>query len=70
MVLRGVFYFPADKRVSRSCHNIICRMLTVDPEERITIEEILQHPWFLKDPETNFLENHPAPENCPYVSQR
>jgi len=45
-------------------------MLTVDPEERITIEEILQHPWFLKDPETNFLENHPAPENCPYVSQR
>jgi len=25
--------------------DLLQRMLTVNPEERITIEEILQHPW-------------------------
>lgn len=33
--------------VSPDCIDIIDRLLCPDPEERITMQEILEHPWFL-----------------------
>ncbi|CAI5973462.1 unnamed protein product [Closterium sp. NIES-65] len=33
--------------VSLSAKDLVSRMLTVDPDERITAEEILSHPWIL-----------------------
>jgi len=31
--------------ISPSCKDLIMRMLTLDPNERITIFECLNHPW-------------------------
>ena len=35
--------------VSRSCKDLIERMLVVDSNERISIDEILQHPWMVSN---------------------
>ena len=32
-----------------TCPDLLKSMLTVEPTERITIQGILSHPWFLKD---------------------
>ena len=39
--------------ISDQLQNLLGNMLNVDPEERPTADEILQHPWFadLNDPE-------------------
>lgn len=34
--------------VSRECKDLIKRMLNKDPKERITLEVVKRHPWFLK----------------------
>lgn len=38
--------FP--KEVSRECKDLIKRMLAKDAKDRITLEELKRHPWFLK----------------------
>jgi serine/threonine protein kinase len=46
-VLNGAFTFP-DKlwsNVSMSAKRLVCRLLTVSPEKRITVEEALVHDW-------------------------
>ena len=32
-------------KLSENCASLIRRMITVDPEERITAGEALEHPW-------------------------
>eukprot|EP00475_Leptophrys_vorax_P019625 TRINITY_DN26902_c0_g1_i1.p1 TRINITY_DN26902_c0_g1~~TRINITY_DN26902_c0_g1_i1.p1 ORF type:complete len:109 (+),score=1.36 TRINITY_DN26902_c0_g1_i1:22-327(+) len=34
--------------VSKECTDLIGRMMAKDPRERITLEEILEHPWLLR----------------------
>ncbi|KAK9808869.1 hypothetical protein WJX72_005481 [[Myrmecia] bisecta] len=41
--------FEAPRHVSPECLNLLRGMLTADPAKRITIMQILNHPWFLKD---------------------
>ena len=36
---------PVWAGISESAKNLVTRLLTVDPQERITITEALQHPW-------------------------
>jgi len=43
---KGVYIEP--ENISPDCSNLIKRMLEVDPKQRATIEEILQHPWVNK----------------------
>ena len=31
------------------CRDLIARMLTVDPRDRISVADIQQHPWFQQD---------------------
>ena len=43
-VKAGLFTMPA--YLHKDVQDLINRMLTVDPEERITIAEIKKHPWY------------------------
>jgi len=42
------FSFPEEKPVSDECKDLIRRILK-PAKDRITIEEITRHPWFVKD---------------------
>ena len=37
--------YEQPKRVSDDCRHLLRRMLTPDPAKRVTIPEIMQHPW-------------------------
>ncbi|CAI9787491.1 unnamed protein product [Fraxinus pennsylvanica] len=43
-VQKGVY--PVSPHLSKSAHDLISRILVVDPMKRISIPEIRQHPWF------------------------
>ena len=32
-----------------ACQNLLAQMLLPSPQQRITVSEILCHPWFLRD---------------------
>ena len=44
-ILRAEFTFPVP--LSTECRDLIRKMLKRIPEERISIPEILQHPWVI-----------------------
>mmetsp|Transcript_9430 Transcript_9430/g.35030 ORF Transcript_9430/g.35030 Transcript_9430/m.35030 type:complete len:765 (-) Transcript_9430:1323-3617(-) len=44
------YTYPEQIALSNEAKDLIKRMLTVDPNKRITVEEILKHPW-LKGPQ-------------------
>ncbi|KAJ3574349.1 hypothetical protein NP233_g1835 [Leucocoprinus birnbaumii] len=46
-ITQGSFHIPSS--FSNDARNLISAMLVVDPVKRITIPEILQHPFFTKD---------------------
>lgn len=31
------------------CYDLLSRLLEVDPDKRITVPQVLQHPWFVQD---------------------
>lgn len=39
---------PPHVIISMECMDLLRRLLKPDPAQRITLEGILQHPWFLK----------------------
>ena len=43
------FDAPAWKYISNEAKDLIARMLVVDPEKRITPDEIRKHPWITGD---------------------
>ena len=49
-ILRGEFVFlePWWDEISKDAKDLITKMLEVNPEKRITIEEIWKHPWVVK----------------------
>jgi serine/threonine-protein kinase CHEK2 len=51
-VTNGIFEFdgPEFDLVSDSAKDLICQLLTVDPKQRITAEQALQHPWLSEAP--------------------
>lgn len=42
--------------VSESCRDLLEKMMSVNPRERPTIQEILNHPWFTEDVPENLAE--------------
>jgi serine/threonine protein kinase len=40
------FYTPYWDPVSDEAKDLISRLLVLDPAERLTAREVLQHPWF------------------------
>ncbi|RMD40888.1 hypothetical protein DV735_g4249, partial [Chaetothyriales sp. CBS 134920] len=45
-IKRGIVEYPA--WLTAECKSIISRMLVVDPRERATLHEIMNHPWMTK----------------------
>ncbi|KAK5268025.1 Serine/threonine-protein kinase [Exophiala xenobiotica] len=57
-IKRGVVDYP--QWLTAECKNIISRMLVVDPKERASLQEIMNHPWMIKGfngPPDNYLPN-------------
>ncbi|KIW12914.1 hypothetical protein PV08_08101 [Exophiala spinifera] len=55
-IKRGVVDYP--QWLTAECKNIISRMLVVDPKERASLQEIMNHPWMTKGfngPPDNYL---------------
>jgi serine/threonine-protein kinase SRK2 len=48
-ILRVEYEFPPHVRVSRDCRDLLKQILVPDPAKRFTVEDIQQHPWYLKD---------------------
>ena len=48
--IMGVKYsVPANLQLSRDCHDLMSRTFVANPAQRITIAQIKQHPWFMKN---------------------
>ena len=35
--------------LSPECNDLMVRLLEVDPDKRITVPEVLKHPWFVQE---------------------
>lgn len=46
LIKKGEFSFPNNVVLSDNLKDLISKMLIVDPEKRIKIDEIIDHPWF------------------------
>ncbi|KAJ6227022.1 protein kinase [Anaeramoeba flamelloides] len=54
-ILSGKYYVP--NFVSEEAKDLISRMITLNPTERITLEEIQMHPWFTNKESNSKLRN-------------
>jgi len=48
-ILSVQYAIPDFVRVSMECRHLLSRIFVANPEQRITIPEIKNHPWFLKN---------------------
>ena len=48
VICAGKYKYPNNCDLTDDCKDLIQKMLTVDPKERITIPEALNHPWIKK----------------------
>ncbi|TYG92795.1 hypothetical protein ES288_A11G060500v1 [Gossypium darwinii] len=55
-ILSVHYSIPDYVRVSKECKLLLSRIFVADPEKRINIPEIKQHPWFLKNLPIEFME--------------
>ena len=46
-IINGQFSFPPELELSKEVKDLISKILTVDPKERLTGADILTHPWVL-----------------------
>lgn len=46
-IVKAIYSFPADVQLSDDCKDLITRIFVPDPNQRITLQDIKQHPWFL-----------------------
>ncbi|KFK30567.1 hypothetical protein AALP_AA7G278600 [Arabis alpina] len=49
-ILSVHYTIPDYVRISSECKSLLSRIFVADPDKRITIPEIEEHPWYLKDP--------------------
>ena len=49
--------FPDGKKISPECKDLILKMLEKDPNKRIKIDQILEHPW-VKNIQFSFSHSH------------
>ncbi|KAM0936104.1 putative protein kinase CAMK-OST1L family [Dioscorea sansibarensis] len=48
-ILSVQYTIPDYVRISAECKHLLSRIFVANPEQRITIQEITNHPWFLKN---------------------
>lgn len=68
IIQRGEFSFPPNTNVSQTCRHLIRRMLTVDFRNRIEVDQILAHEWFLQDRNFANFTQTATPRICFQVS--
>ncbi|XP_058728493.1 serine/threonine-protein kinase SAPK1-like [Vicia villosa] len=56
-IMNVEYSIPDYIRVSPDCSQLLSRIFVVDPTKRITVLEIKQHPWFLKNMPREVVEN-------------
>lgn len=63
-IKKGAFDFPPQhwSGISEDVKDLIRRMLTVDPKQRITAKEILEHSWLTRDSKRKREEEGETPE--------
>ena len=42
------YTFPPNAIVSPECKDLLARILIDNPDKRITVQQILRHPWYQK----------------------
>jgi len=59
-ILKVEYTIPSYVKISDECRDIMTRILVADPDTRITVQGIKQHPWFLRDlpPGVAEMNNH------------
>ncbi|XP_053987689.1 serine/threonine-protein kinase Chk2-like [Hylaeus anthracinus] len=83
-IMRGCYSFPVTKfgHVSEKAIDLIKRMMTTNPKKRITIKQVLLHPWLQDrelrdtmdillsvDNEENIIPSN-IPSNCQYKNEK
>ena len=48
-IVNAEYPIPPDVPVSYECVSLVRRILVADPSQRLSIEDIKLHPWFLRD---------------------
>ncbi|CAK0784789.1 hypothetical protein CVIRNUC_007993 [Coccomyxa viridis] len=48
-IVNADYEVPVDVPVNPECVDLLLRILVADPAERLSIEDIKMHPWFLRD---------------------
>lgn len=64
-VQMGQYHLPSD--LPKDLRDLIKSMLTVDPDVRITLHDIKQHPWFTSIPPRNYKEDDFVPPSQPVI---
>jgi hypothetical protein len=47
-IMRGDYQIPSGAKVSAECRDLLAKVLTVSPRNRITVQGIQQHPWCVR----------------------
>lgn len=55
-ILSAQYSIPDNVPISQECRHLISRIFVANPEKRITIPEIKNHPWFLKNLPVELME--------------
>ncbi|KAG2243212.1 hypothetical protein Bca52824_094935 [Brassica carinata] len=68
-ILSVHYTIPDYVRISPECKHLLSRIFVADPDKRITVPEIEEHSWFLKNPEPvlsdkNIVEEDEEEEKC------
>ena len=59
-ILKGAYKTPTG--VSEECQNLLSNMLKVNPRDRYTMEQVLQHPWIKIGDQSQYAAmEHPPP---------
>ncbi|THU57247.1 hypothetical protein C4D60_Mb03t01500 [Musa balbisiana] len=57
-ILTVQYTIPDNVRVSMECRHLLSRIFVPNPEERITVPEIKNHPWFMKNLPIELADEH------------
>lgn len=68
-ILSVHYTIPDYVRISSECKHLLSRIFVAGPDKRITVPEIEEHSWFLKNPgpvlaDKNIVEEEEEEENC------
>jgi serine/threonine-protein kinase SRK2 len=61
-ILQVQYKIPSQLRISPECVDLLSRIFVANPQQRINLEGIKQHPWFLKNLPAELANPSAAPQ--------